>query len=289
MLKINKRVIAYSIALTLLLIGAQVLRINIFNMYLDLGNIVVVIAAFSFGPIIGGFVGGLGYALSDCLLGWFGWAFYSLIIRSAQGATMGYIIYRNPVKDNKSRIIALICGGFITLIGYYVTEVILYGSSYGYTIWLNRILIPEMVNLMIAGIIGVPISIFIERRTTPIVTGIPSQQIPIPSIPQQRSDGKREIAAGIILIILFYATLNIRVIPAVWIGALIAGIINIGNGLWKYAKTRGSVQRTPIAITTKQKQEEPRICPICGWSNPSGFIYCGKCGNILEDDSTRIY
>jgi hypothetical protein len=56
-------------------------------------------------------------------------------------------------------------------------------------------------------------------------------------------------------------------------------------------RTRQQFQ-TPILPTTKptsQTQTPATRCRQCGWNNPPGVKYCGKCGLPLTDEETKIY
>lgn len=93
---------------------------------IHLGNIPLFISAITFGSSIGAISGGIGMALFDLLSGWTVWAPFTLIIVALMGHTMGKIIGR---AYSMSRIIiAIIVAGMIKVAGYYIAEVILYGS-----------------------------------------------------------------------------------------------------------------------------------------------------------------
>ncbi|MCW3977626.1 MAG: hypothetical protein NWE77_06815 [Candidatus Bathyarchaeota archaeon] len=54
--------------------------------------------------------------------------------------------------------------------------------------------------------------------------------------PRAKVSGVGELVIGIVLIIIFLATLSIEQIPIIWTGALIGGIITIISGLYKMAR-----------------------------------------------------
>lgn len=93
---------------------------------IHLGNIPLFIGAIVFGSSVGAIAGGIGMGLFDLLSGWTIWAPFTLIIVSLMGYTVGKIAgHKNSMRRN---IIAIIVAGIIKVVGYYVAEVILYGS-----------------------------------------------------------------------------------------------------------------------------------------------------------------
>ena len=61
--------------------------------YVNLGDAVVLLAAFLLGPVGGMVAGGLGSALSDLMAGYMAWVPATLIIKGAMGLTAG-LLYR---------------------------------------------------------------------------------------------------------------------------------------------------------------------------------------------------
>lgn len=287
----RKRTVAYILLMTVLVVGSSFFHFTIpyTNFNYNFGDVFLVIAALTFGPIVGGIAGGLGYAISDIFSGWYQFWFYNLIIKGVQGASIGYIATRNSVKSNKGKIFALMVGSVISFIGYYILYTLLYGTSWSYNLLLEYFVPSHIIQLFIAGVIGIPSSIFIDQRLSPSISSVSSQQVPIGTPQQVQPSGIKEIVVGITLMIIFYATLTINAIPVVWIGALISGIIYFANGLWKVIQKKRTLQTFPVAKESIPQQRGPKKCRICGWSNPNGFLYCGKCGNPLEEDSTKIY
>jgi uncharacterized membrane protein len=96
--------------------------------YINLGDIGVMVSGLLFGPIIGGISGGVGSAITDMFLAP-QYAPATLIIKGLEGFIIGLI--SNPRKNyhklNFKDFIAVIVGGSIMVVGYFFTEVILYG------------------------------------------------------------------------------------------------------------------------------------------------------------------
>jgi uncharacterized membrane protein len=96
--------------------------------YINLGDIGVMITGLLFGPIIGGISGGFGSAITDMFLAP-QYAPATLIIKGLEGFVIGLI--SNPRKNyhklNYKDFIAVFVGGSIMVVGYFFTEIILYG------------------------------------------------------------------------------------------------------------------------------------------------------------------
>ncbi|MFX0022786.1 MAG: ECF transporter S component [Candidatus Hermodarchaeota archaeon] len=92
--------------------------------YINIGDVAVMFTALLFGPIIGGFAGGLGPMLADIFSPYIIYAPATLIIKGIEGFLIGLI--SNP-KDCEGRvsyrdIIAVIVGGFLIPFGYFIYE-----------------------------------------------------------------------------------------------------------------------------------------------------------------------
>ena len=62
--------------------------------YINVGDVMIMVSALTFGPIVGGFAGGIGSALADILGGWAHWAPFTLIIKGVEGILAGLIARR---------------------------------------------------------------------------------------------------------------------------------------------------------------------------------------------------
>ena len=112
------------------------------NGFINIGDAVVMITGLMFGPIIGGIAGGIGSSLADLFLGYAIYAPATLIIKGLEGFFVGLIA--NPKKNHKWNyrdFIAVIVGGFIMIIGYFLYEVMIFGlPSALYEFILNSII-----------------------------------------------------------------------------------------------------------------------------------------------------
>ncbi len=93
--------------------------------YFNLGETVIYIAAMLFGGVVGGFVGGIGSALADLLLGFSAFAPITLVVKGIEGFVVGTIAYKK--KTLQYKVIALSCGGVVLVLGYFLAEVYLFG------------------------------------------------------------------------------------------------------------------------------------------------------------------
>ncbi len=93
---------------------------------IHLGNIPLFIAAMLFGRKTGLFAGGIGMALFDLLSGWTIWAPFTLIIVGLMGYVVGAVCEKH--REYSWKVLALFLALVIKIAGYYIAEVILYGS-----------------------------------------------------------------------------------------------------------------------------------------------------------------
>ncbi len=112
------------------------------NGFINIGDAVVMITGLMFGPIIGGIAGGIGSSLADLFLGYAIYAPATLIIKGLEGFFVGLIA--NPKKNHKWNyrdFIAVIVGGFIMIIGYFLYQTMIFGlPSALYEFILNSII-----------------------------------------------------------------------------------------------------------------------------------------------------
>lgn len=90
-----------------------------FRLYFNFGEGVLYVAALTFGARYGA-AGGLGAALADLLLGYPLWAPLTLAIKGAEGYVVGRLAARG-------RIVALLAGAAIMIVGYTTAAGFLYG------------------------------------------------------------------------------------------------------------------------------------------------------------------
>ncbi len=129
---------------------------------IHLGNIPLFIGAIIFGSYVGAIAGGIGMGLFDLLSGWTAWAPFTLIIVGLMGYTVGKIASnKNSVPRN---IIALITAGIIKVAGYYIAEIILYGSFVAPVSSIPG----NIIQIAVAAVIVIPVAPLLKKAAAGI-------------------------------------------------------------------------------------------------------------------------
>jgi uncharacterized membrane protein len=159
----NQRITVIKLSLTIVmtaLVTVSTLLIRIPNPmggYFNLGDVMIFVSALTFGPIVGGFAGGLGSAIAD-IIGFPLFAVPTLIIKGLEGLIVGLITNKKQVYRD---IIAIIIAGFEMVIGYFIFEWLI--LQWGLVSALAEI--PANIGqIAVGGIIGIPIAILLRRR-----------------------------------------------------------------------------------------------------------------------------
>lgn len=97
------------------------------NGYLNLGDMVVFLAAMILGRKGGFIVGGVGSGLADLLLGYSHYAPITLIVKGLEGYLAGVLLDTSIGK--KMPILATVIGGLFMASGYYIAEIFMYGAK----------------------------------------------------------------------------------------------------------------------------------------------------------------
>lgn len=136
--------------------------------FINIGDAGVMICGLLFGPIIGGFSGGIGSALADIFLGYTIYAPGTLIIKGLEGFVVGIIADPKKYykKINYRDILAVIAGGLLMVYGYFLYELFVYGLPAAvYELLLNGI-----IQFGLGGLIAL---IFISTARKPIIDNLP--------------------------------------------------------------------------------------------------------------------
>ncbi|MBN1123158.1 MAG: ECF transporter S component [Anaerolineae bacterium] len=121
----NPRTLAITAVMTALVWGLTMVHVAITPAvgYVHLGDIVIYLASFAFGPWVGLIAGGLGTGLADIVSGYASFAPLSLVVHGLQGFVAGWIAYRKP---NAGRLaLGVIIGGLILVSGYFAGEALI--------------------------------------------------------------------------------------------------------------------------------------------------------------------
>ena len=128
-----------------------------------LGNVILFAAAILFGKKKGAIAGAVGMAIFDLSSGWALWAPFTFIVRGIMGYIVGAIAYSNNKNGDSFlfNVLAVIASGIWMIIGYYITEVILYGNL------LTPIAsIPGNITQLAVGLVlGLPLANILKRYT----------------------------------------------------------------------------------------------------------------------------
>jgi uncharacterized membrane protein len=127
--------------------------------FFNVGDGMIMVAALTFGPVVGVFAGGVGSALADFAGGWYVWVIPTLIIKGMEGLLAGWV--RHRLHGTSAVFIAWIIGGLEMVTGYFLVQVYLYGFS-GALIELPF----NFVQMAIGGVVGIPIAQVLRRLRT---------------------------------------------------------------------------------------------------------------------------
>lgn len=128
--------------------------------YVHLGDVGIMFSALAFGPWVATVAGGIGTALADIGGGYAQFAFFSFLVHGAQGAMVAVLAR----KLNSLRLaLAVIAGALIVMGGYFLAEVVLYGMGEAILE-----LVPNFIQGLVGGIIGVPLYIMVRKAYPPL-------------------------------------------------------------------------------------------------------------------------
>lgn len=146
---------------TLVCVSTMLIRVPIpaTEGYFNIGDAMIMVAALTFGPIVGAVAGGIGASLADLLGGWYVWVIPTLIIKGIEGFLVGWIISKSEGKNFKNVILAWIVGGSEMILGYFIAQVYMYGVSAA------LVEVPfNFVQMAMGGVVGIPIFQILRRR-----------------------------------------------------------------------------------------------------------------------------
>jgi uncharacterized membrane protein len=160
----TKVIVINSLFIALTLVATMFINIKLPIMgnggLIHLGNVPLFIAAIVYGKKTGAVAGAFGMGLFDLLSGWALWAPFTFIIVGAMGFVVGLISEKVPGKRIFVNTLAVAAALIIKVVGYYFTEVLLYGN------WIQPFgSIPgNIMQVAIAGIIVIPLVGRLQKR-----------------------------------------------------------------------------------------------------------------------------
>lgn len=138
------------------------LPISINGGLIHLGNTMLFTSAIVFGKRKGMIAGGFGMALFDILSPWVIWAPFTFVIRGAMGYIVGQFAYKGSNKGENiiANLFGITVSGIIMIIGYYITEVVLYGN-----IFAPISSIPgNVIQIIVGAIFALPLSMALVKN-----------------------------------------------------------------------------------------------------------------------------
>ncbi len=138
--------------------------------FFNLGDALVMISGLLLGPVGGLVAGGVGSAMGDVALGYFGFAPFTLAIKGCEGLVVGLISRRSKGSRTPRPwdILAVILAATVMLVGYFVAEVFFLGLS------------PEaaFVELVAANSIQVSVGAVVTLLVGPMLRGFLREYVP---------------------------------------------------------------------------------------------------------------
>jgi uncharacterized membrane protein len=139
-------------------VGTLVIRIpNPMGGYFNVGDVMIFVAALTFGPFVGGVAGGLGSAIAD-VIGFPLFAIPTLMIKGLEGLLAGL------VGDRKSAfrdVFAVVVAGCEMVLGYFSVEWLVLQWGLGGAL---AEVPANVLQIVVGGIVGVPIALVLRRR-----------------------------------------------------------------------------------------------------------------------------
>ncbi len=136
------------------------LPISVNGGLIHLGNVPLFLAAILFGRKKGAIAGAVGMGMFDMLSGWMLWAPFTFVIRGVMGYIIGTIAKFGRGASFFWNLLAIIVGGMWMILGYYATEVILYGN------WITPMTsIPgNVLQIVLAAVVSMPAILVIQKN-----------------------------------------------------------------------------------------------------------------------------
>ena len=131
----SKNIINYGLCIALVYIATRFINIpgptegSLFH----LGNVMLFIIAIVFGKKTGAIAGAFGMALFDITSSYVIWAPFTFIIRFCMGYSLGYLSNvksKNKTFEKVMLFAGLFLSSLIMVVGYYLTEAVLYSNIY---------------------------------------------------------------------------------------------------------------------------------------------------------------
>ena len=141
--------------------GTLIVRIpNPMGGYFNVGDVMIFVAALTFGPLVGCVAGGIGSAIAD-IIGFPLFAVPTLVIKGLEGLIAGLIMNKKNIYRD---VLAVVAAGAQMIIGYFLVEVYLWGVGGALAEVPGNI-----AKIVLGGLIGIPVALILRRRLTEIL------------------------------------------------------------------------------------------------------------------------
>ena len=141
-----------AIFMALTCLATMIIQIPIPLGYAHLGDSVILITSYLFGPVVGALSAGIGSAMADILTGYPAWALPTLIIKCIMGLFAGYFFHKGSKRmelfSMKSYMVTIVTLLFMVA-GYVVGGAFLYGSVAAGLASAPGLLMKSVVNLFV--------------------------------------------------------------------------------------------------------------------------------------------
>lgn len=160
-----------AVFMALTCVATMVVQIPIPLGYAHLGDSVILICAFFFGPVVGALAGGIGSAMADILTGFAVWAVPTLIIKTIMPIIACAIFGNMKGKFDRCKLISVkgIVGAVVTLLfmtlGYVVFGAIIAGSFAAGLASAPGLLLKSVVNMVVYLFVATGMSKILGRKT----------------------------------------------------------------------------------------------------------------------------
>ncbi len=151
----------------------------------DAGDIIIFISAWTFGPLIGGFAGGVGSSLSDALVGGAPYWPFTLVIKGSEGYVAGLLARRGSRWSLKT---SWVLASIIMVGGYFLTNAFFIGLLVGVNSDQNPGLVGALIEVpfditqvLAGGLIGAPVSRYLRNAVPYSIIKRPSQPVKGPA------------------------------------------------------------------------------------------------------------
>ncbi len=161
-----------AVFMALTCVATMVVQIPIPLGYAHLGDSVILICAFFFGPVVGALAGGIGSAMADILTGFAVWAVPTLIIKTIMPIIACAIFGNMKSKFDRCKVISVkgIVGAVVTLLfmtlGYVVFGAIIAGSFAAGLASAPGLLLKSVVNMVVYLFVATGMSVLRDECAT---------------------------------------------------------------------------------------------------------------------------